>query len=104
MVRHQLLIPNRGRKRTPNLRVSDRIIAGCAPFSCLFVAGGRWATEIDIATVGATDVTVRLDLFKPDGTPLVSAMNGQTDSSFQNLTVKAGGVLTLAPATGIPIF
>ena len=51
MVRHQLLIPNCGRKRTPNLRVSDRIIAGCAPFSCLFVAGGRWATEIDIATV-----------------------------------------------------
>src|SRR6266571_112318 len=31
-----------------------------------FVAGGRWATEIDIANVGATDVTVRLDLFKPD--------------------------------------
>src|SRR5438552_6676515 len=28
LVRHQLLIFNRGRKRAPNLRVSDRIIAG----------------------------------------------------------------------------
>ena len=28
MLRHQLLILNRGRKRAPNLRVSDRIIAG----------------------------------------------------------------------------
>jgi putative transposase len=28
LIRHQLLILNRGRKRAPNLRVSDRIIAG----------------------------------------------------------------------------
>ena len=28
LVKHQLRILNRGRKRTPNLRVSDRIIAG----------------------------------------------------------------------------
>src|SRR2546425_4372055 len=28
LVRHQLLILNRGRKRAPNLRVSDRIIVG----------------------------------------------------------------------------
>src|SRR6266699_4133846 len=28
LVRHQLLILNRGRKRAPDLRVSDRIIAG----------------------------------------------------------------------------
>src|SRR6058998_2055511 len=31
LIRHQLLILNRGRKRAPNLCVSDRIIAGlCA--------------------------------------------------------------------------
>jgi hypothetical protein len=31
LVRHQLLILNRGRKRAPNLHVSDRILAGlCA--------------------------------------------------------------------------
>src|SRR5437660_4101182 len=28
LLRHQLLILNRGRKRAPNLRVSDRIVAG----------------------------------------------------------------------------
>ena len=28
LVRHQLLILNRGRKRAPNLRATDRIIAG----------------------------------------------------------------------------
>ena len=28
LVRHQLLILNRGRKRAPNLRAADRIIAG----------------------------------------------------------------------------
>ena len=33
LVRHQLLILNRGRKRAPNLHVLDRIIAGlCTPF------------------------------------------------------------------------
>jgi hypothetical protein len=33
LIRHQLLILNRGRKRAPNLRATDRIIAGlCALF------------------------------------------------------------------------
>src|SRR6516162_3528836 len=33
LVRHQLLILNRGRKRAPNLRATDRIIAGlCTVF------------------------------------------------------------------------
>ena len=31
LVRHQLLILNRGRKRAPNLRATDRIIAGLCP-------------------------------------------------------------------------
>jgi len=35
LVRHQLLILNRGRKRAPNLRATDRIIAGlCTLFIC----------------------------------------------------------------------
>ena len=33
LVRHQLLVLNRGRKRAPNLRAADRIVAGCVPFS-----------------------------------------------------------------------
>src|SRR5271168_317260 len=38
LVRHQLLILNRGRKRAPNLRVSDRIIAGLCT---LFIGPAR---------------------------------------------------------------
>ena len=37
LVRHQLLVLNRGRKRAPNLCTADRIVAGlcmCVPFSC----------------------------------------------------------------------
>jgi hypothetical protein len=34
LVKHQLLILNRGRKRAPNLRSADRVIAGLCPFSC----------------------------------------------------------------------
>jgi hypothetical protein len=35
LVRHQLLILNRGRQRAPNLRVADRFIAGvCTLFIC----------------------------------------------------------------------
>jgi hypothetical protein len=38
LIKHQLLILNRSRKRSPNLRVSDRIAAGvCA----LFIRPGR---------------------------------------------------------------
>jgi hypothetical protein len=32
LVKHQLLILNRGRKRAPNLRPADRIIAGLCTF------------------------------------------------------------------------
>src|SRR6266542_3741507 len=32
LVRHQLLILNRGRKRSPNLRAADRILAGLCTF------------------------------------------------------------------------
>ena len=36
LVRHQLLVLNRGRKRAPNLRAADRIIAGlCTLFMAL---------------------------------------------------------------------
>ena len=41
LVRHQLLILNRGRKRAPNLRATDRIIAGL----CMSVAPSDGATS-----------------------------------------------------------
>ena len=62
-----------------------------------FAAGGGWATEVVLMNTGTSSLTVRVDLFKPDGTPLSAALNGQTANSFTNLTIPAGGVLTLAP-------
>src|ERR1700716_4034728 len=38
LVKHQLLILNRSRKRSPNLRPSDRVVAG---LSALFMRPGR---------------------------------------------------------------
>ena len=34
LVKHQLLILNRSRKRSPNLRLSDRMVAGFVRSSC----------------------------------------------------------------------
>jgi hypothetical protein len=64
-----------------------------------FAAGGGWATELVLMNTNSTaSLTVRVDLFKSDGTPLTAALNGQTGSSFTNLpAIPAGGVLTLAP-------
>ncbi len=62
-----------------------------------FAAGGGWATELVMANTGTSALTVRVDLFKQDGTPLSASLNGQTASSFTNLIIPAGGVLTLAP-------
>jgi hypothetical protein len=42
-------------------------------------------------------LTVRVDLFGTDGTPLTAMLNGQSNSSFLNLVIPAGGVITLAP-------
>jgi len=62
-----------------------------------FAAGGGWATELVLGNTGTSALTVRVDLFKSDGTPLTASLNGQTASSFSNLTIPAGGVITLAP-------
>ncbi len=62
-----------------------------------FVAGGGWATELVLGNTNTTSLTVRVDLYKPDGTALVTTLNGQTGSSFPNLVIPANGVLVLAP-------
>ena len=62
-----------------------------------FAAGGGWASEIVIVNPNGSSVTIRVDLFKADGNPLIAALNGQSASSFKNLTIPAGGVLVLAP-------
>jgi len=62
-----------------------------------FVVGGGWATEIVMVNTGTVNLTVRVDLFNGNGSPLSATLNGQTASSFTNLSIPAGGVLTLAP-------
>ncbi|MBP1600938.1 MAG: hypothetical protein H6Q06_1089 [Acidobacteria bacterium] len=64
-----------------------------------FAVGGGWATEIVIANTGPSDIEVRVDLFKQDGTPLEVRLNDLTDSSF-TVPVLAHGVATLAPRDG----
>ncbi len=62
-----------------------------------FAAGGGWASEIVIANTGTSSLTVRVDLFGPDGLPLVTDLNGQSGSSFKNITIPGHGVFTLSP-------
>src|SRR6185436_1667384 len=45
-----------------------------------FAAGGGWATELVLANTGSAALTVRVDLFKQDGTALTATLNGQTAS------------------------
>ena len=62
-----------------------------------FAAGGGWNSEIIIANASDKDVTLRVDLFKQDGTPLVTELNHQLGSTFSGISVKAGGLIVLAP-------
>ena len=62
-----------------------------------FATGGGWASEIDIVNKGTGTLTVRLDLYKQDGTPLTTARNSTSGSSFTGLVVPGGGVITLVP-------
>ena len=61
-----------------------------------FAAGGGWASEIVLVNTGTTSMTVRVDLYKSDGTPLTTTLNNQTGSGLTNLAIPAGGVLILA--------
>jgi hypothetical protein len=62
-----------------------------------FVAGGGWATEVVIANTGTAAMSVRLDLFKQDGSALETKLNGTNGSTLTGLTIPAGGVITIAP-------
>jgi hypothetical protein len=62
-----------------------------------FAANGLWASETVVLNNGPFSLTVRIDLFKQDGTPLVATLNHITGSSFQNLVIAPGGVIIFAP-------
>lgn len=62
-----------------------------------FAADGLWASETVVLNNAPYSLTVRIDLFKQDGTPLVAKLNHQSGSSFQNLVIAPGGVIIFAP-------
>ncbi|MBI2822494.1 MAG: hypothetical protein HYX74_09740 [Acidobacteria bacterium] len=65
-----------------------------------FAAGGGWATEIVIVSSADAARTLRVDLFKQDGSPLAARLNGESKSTFTDLTIPARGVLVLSPRDG----
>jgi hypothetical protein len=62
-----------------------------------FAANGLWASQIVVLNTSPAPLTVRIDLFKQDGTPLVTKLNHQLGSSFQNLVIAPGGIIMFAP-------
>jgi len=62
-----------------------------------FAANGGWATELVLMNSNSSGpLTVRVDLFKQDGTPLSTALNGTTNSTFMEV-IPANGVVVIAP-------
>ncbi len=59
--------------------------------------GAGWATEFVIANLDTTSLRFRLDVFAQDGSPMSISLNGKTASTFFELLVFPGGVLTLSP-------
>lgn len=80
-----------------NPQMSSGVGGGSSVLLAQFVADGGWATEIVVLNNSSTPLTVRIDLFKQDGTPLVTTLNHQLASSFQNLVIAPGGIIMFAP-------
>src|SRR5262249_35910188 len=62
-----------------------------------FILGGGWASDITVLNSSPSDLTVRLDVFAQDGTPLAVTLGGRTASSFTNLLVPGNGRLVIGP-------
>jgi hypothetical protein len=78
---------------TPVPQVAPGVGGAGAVILPQFAAGGGWSSEIVISNTTAIPATVRVDLFKQDGTPLTTSLNGQSGSSFQNIVIPAEGIL-----------
>jgi hypothetical protein len=87
--------------RSPGNNPVPAIISGVGGLGAVvltqFVTGGGWTTETEIVNTTANNLTVRMDVFAPDGSPLTVTLNGITGSSFTNLTVPVNGILKIAP-------
>lgn len=71
-----------------------------------FAVNSLWVTETIVLNTSPAALTVRIDLYKQDGTPLVTTLNHQTGSSFQNLVIAPGGIIIFSPrnASGVTDF
>ena len=78
---------------TPVPQVASGVGGATAVILPQFAAGGGWSSEIVISNTTAIPATVRVDLFKQDGTPLTTSLNGQPGSSFTNLIIPPQGIL-----------
>jgi hypothetical protein len=76
---------------TPNVGGSSAVLLP------QFAANGGWASEMVVLNNGGAALTVRIDLFQQDGTPLVATLNHQSASTFQNLVIAPGGIIVFAP-------
>jgi len=66
-----------------------------------FVAGSGWVTELVVGNNSTSgSVTVRMDFFRSDGTPMAATLNGQTASTWTNVVIPARGVIKFAPRNG----
>jgi len=63
----------------------------------VFAVDGRWATEVIVINTNATPVTVRIDLYSDDGSPLATGLNGQVASTITNVVIPAHGIVVYAP-------
>ncbi len=61
-----------------------------------FAAGGGWASQLILANSGTAPLTVEVDIFNQDGTPLAVTLNGSTQSKFSGLTIPPKGVTVLS--------
>ena len=65
-----------------------------------FATGGGWASELILSNTSTAPMTVRVDLFGQDGQALEVELNGKTQSSFQDITIPAHGVVILSRRDG----
>src|SRR6266446_7029761 len=69
LIKHQLLIVNRSRRRAPNLRALDRLVAGlCSLWIFLFVANFREG-QIEVFDRNFATVKAKEDAFEDDKLP-----------------------------------
>jgi len=77
----------------PMLQIATAVGGANAVILPQFAAGGGWSSKIVMSNTTAVPMTVRVDLFKADSTPLTTNLNGQSGSSFQNVAIPAQGIV-----------